>query len=154
MVRSAAGPIAMLAALLLAATIAPHAAAQELVKYRVVDDNAIPDPLTGAPGDPVRGQKVAVDRGLGNCLACHAMPVNEPLQGNIGPTLLGVGSRLTEAELRLRVVNPKILNAQTAMPAFYRIDGLYRVRKDLVGKPILSAEQVEDVVAYLKTLKE
>lgn len=149
MVRFATGLV-----LMLAATVPAPAEAEELVKFRVVDDNAIPESLTGASGDPVRGQKVAVDRGLGNCLACHAMPVNEPLQGNVGPTLVGVGSRLTEAELRLRVVNPKILNTQTAMPAFYRIDGLYRVRKDLVGKPILSAEQVEDIVAYLKTLKE
>jgi sulfur-oxidizing protein SoxX len=119
-----------------------------------VDDNEIPEALTGRPGDAARGQKVAVDRGLGNCLACHAMPVNEPLQGNVGPDLKGVGSRLKESELRLRVVDPKVLNARTAMPAYYRVDGLFRVRKDLQGKPILNAEQIEDVVAYLKTLKE
>ena len=129
------------------------ALADDLVAFRVIDDNEIRESLTGKPGDPVNGAKVAADRGLGNCLACHAMPIDEPLQGDIGPDLHGVGGRLKESELRLRVVNPKFLNAQTAMPAFYRTEGLYRVRKDLVGKPILTAQQVEDVVAYLMTLK-
>lgn len=137
----------------LAVAPAPDLAADELVKYTVVDDNEIRESLTGKPGNPDVGRKVAADRGLGNCLACHKMPIKEDLQGNVGPELNGVASRLKESEIRLRVVNPKILNSQTSMPAFYRVDGLYRVRKDLAGKPVLTAEQIEDVVAYLMTLK-
>lgn len=130
------------------------ARADGLAAFRVEGGNAIPGSLTGKPGDAARGQLVAVDRAQGNCLACHGLPVDQPLQGNVGPDLRGVGARLTEGEIRLRVVNPKILNAQTAMPAYYRVDGLTGVRKDLQGKPILSAEQIEDVVAYLKGLKQ
>lgn len=135
---------------------APRAAAadNELVKFDVVDGNEIRGSLTGKPGNPEEGRKIAADRGLGNCLACHVMPIKEDPQGDVGPELNGVASRLKESEIRLRIVNAKFSNPQTAMPAYYRVDGLYRVRKDLVGKPILSAEQVEDVVAYLMTLKE
>jgi len=137
------------------ACLATAAGADELVRFRVVNENAIPEKLTGRPGDPQKGAQVAASRTQGNCLACHALPVpEEKLQGNVGPDLQGVGSRLSEGELRLRVVNPKIVNPQTAMPAYYRTEGLHRVRKDLVGKPILTAEQVEDVVAYLATLKQ
>jgi sulfur-oxidizing protein SoxX len=132
----------------------PFAAlAQGLAPFAVVGGNAIPASLTGKPGDPARGQAIAVDRAQGNCLACHALPVAEPLQGNVGPDLHGVAGRLAEGELRLRVVDPKIVNAETAMPAYYRVDGLSRVRKDMAGRPILTAEQIEDVVAYLRTLK-
>jgi sulfur-oxidizing protein SoxX len=138
----------------LAGAPASHAGADELVKFTVVDDNEIRESLTGKPGNPDEGRKIAADRGLGNCLACHFMPIGEDLQGNVGPELKGVASRLKESEIRLRIVNAKLLNPQTAMPAFYRVDGLYRVRKDLAGKPILTAEQVENVVAYMMTLKE
>jgi L-cysteine S-thiosulfotransferase len=131
------------------------AAEADVVRYRVVDGNGIPDSLTGKPGDPRKGAEIAAGRTQGNCLACHALPIpQEKLQGNVGPDLTQVGARLNEGELRLRVVNPKIVDPQTAMPAYYRIDGLTRVRKDLVGKPILTAEQIEDVVAYLATLKQ
>ncbi|MCC7047632.1 MAG: sulfur oxidation c-type cytochrome SoxX [Alphaproteobacteria bacterium] len=129
-------------------------AAERLVPIRIVGNREIPASLTGKSGDAARGRAVAVDRALGNCLACHVLPVDEKLQGDVGPDLRGVGVRLTEGELRLRVVNPKIVNAQTAMPAYYRVDGLFRVRKDLQGRPILGAAQIEDVVAYLKTLKD
>ena len=128
--------------------------ADELVKFAVVDDNEIRESLTGKPGNPEEGRKAAANRGLGNCLACHVMPIKEDLQGDVGPDLKGVASRLKESELRLRLVNPKLLNPQTAMPAFYRTDGLNRVRKDMEGKPILTAAQIEDIVAYLLTLKE
>ncbi|MCK6454423.1 MAG: sulfur oxidation c-type cytochrome SoxX [Alphaproteobacteria bacterium] len=131
------------------------AAADSLVAFRVEGGTAIAEPLTGKRGDPVEGARIAAGRTQGNCLACHALPMpEEKLQGDVGPDLKGVASRLGEGELRLRVVNPKLVNPETAMPAYYRVDGLYRVRKDLVGKPILTAEQVEDVVAYLATLKE
>lgn len=128
-------------------------AAEPLASFTIEGGNAIPAPLTQAPADAQRGQAIAVDRAQGNCLACHALPVPEPLQGNVGPDLHGVASRLSEGELRLRVVDPKIVNAETAMPAYYRVDGLYRVRRDMAGRPILTAQQIEDVVAYLRTLK-
>lgn len=129
--------------------------ADELVAYKVVDDIKIEDSLTGKPGDPAQGRKLAIDRKLGNCLACHSLPIPEQqFHGETGPDLAGVGSRLTPGELRLRVVNPKLANPDTMMPAFYRVAGLNRVMKDFAGKPILTAEQVEDIIAYLMTLKE
>lgn len=126
---------------------------EPLVAFAVEGNIAIPRSLTGASGDAARGQAIAVDRARGNCLACHALPVPEPLQGNVGPDLGGVASRLSAGELRLRVVDPKIVNAETAMPAYYRVDGLFRVRQDMAGRPILAAQEIEDVVAYLRTLK-
>jgi sulfur-oxidizing protein SoxX len=130
-----------------------QAPAQAPRPFAVVGGNAIPAPLVERSGDPARGLAIAVDRARGNCLACHALPVPEPLQGNVGPDLGGVASRLNEGELRLRVVDPKIVNAETAMPAYYRVDGLFRVRQDMAGRPILAAQEIEDVVAYLRTLK-
>lgn len=132
-----------------------RAAAAELIKYEVVDEISIPASLTGKPGDPVEGRKVVINRKLGNCLACHRLPIPEQsFHGQTGPDLAGVADRYSEGELRLRVVNPKIINPDTMMPAFYRTEGLTRVMKKFQGKPILTAEQVEDVIAYLKTLKE
>lgn len=145
--------VAALLALLLAPEAGGRAALAQTRPFTVVDGSAIPAPLAEAPGDARRGAAIAIDRAKGNCLACHGLPVPEPLQGNIGPDLVGVASRLTEGELRLRVVDPKIVNAETAMPAYYRVDGLFRVRQDMVGRPILAAQEIEDVVAYLRTLK-
>lgn len=148
--------IASLAALLMSLGVWMTASlADELASYEIVDDSMIEASLTGKSGDPKQGRKVAIDRKLGNCLACHRMPVPEQqFHGETGPDLAGVGSRLTPGEVRLRVVNPKVVNPETMMPAFYRVKGLNRVMKDFAGKPILTAEQVEDVVAYLMTLKE
>lgn len=143
--------------LLAAAGMAMPAAApaDELVSFAVVDGHSIPKSLTGKPGDPVKGRAVAIHRKKGNCLACHEMPIPEqPYHGQVGPNLAGVGSRLTEGEIRLRIVNPKYVNPHTIMPAFYRTEGLHRVAKKFQGKPMLTAEEVEDVVAYLMTLKE
>jgi sulfur-oxidizing protein SoxX len=138
----------------MAAFFTAGAAAEELVAFKIVDDESIEESLTGKPGDPVRGREVAVNRKQGNCLACHKMPIPEqPFHGEIGPDLSTVGSTYTAGELRLRVVNPKIVNPDSFMPAFYRSDGLHRVLKDFQGKTILTAQQVEDVVAYLTTLK-
>ena len=131
------------------------ASTAELVAYQVVDETEIASSLTGKAGDPKRGREVAIDRKLGNCLACHSLPIPEQqFHGATGPDLTGVGSRLTLGELRLRVVNPKVVNPDTMMPAFYRVEDLNRVMKDFAGKPILTAEQVEDVIAYLTTLQD
>lgn len=142
------------AALLLGAGQQADAASKKLVMYKIVDGHSIPKSLTDKPGDPTNGRKVAIHRKKGNCLACHQMPIPEQqFHGNIGPDLAGVASRYTEAELRLRVVNPKVVNEDTIMPAFYKNDGFNAVHKKFKGKTVLSAQEVEDVVAYLKTLK-
>ena len=119
--------------------------------YRVAGD-MIPMPLTARAGDPAEGRKIVEDRKLGNCLSCHAFPLAAADQGNVGPDLHGVGSRYKPAQLRLRVVNMKVLDPQTIMPAYYRVDGLRDVGRAFAGKPILDAQQVEDLVAYLATL--
>lgn len=136
------------------AAIGTSAAAQDApVPYEVVGD-AIPKSLTGRPGDPVNGRALVVKRET-TCLLCHAGPFpDQRFQGNLSPDLTGTGSRWTEGELRLRMVDATRLNEATIMPPFYRIDGLSRVAKNLRGKPILSADQIEDVVAFLMTLKE
>ena len=125
-----------------------------LVPYEVMDDSSIPKSLTGVAGDAANGRKIAISRKKGNCLACHVMPIPEQqFHGETAPTLYGVGNRLNEGELRLQLVNSKITNDGTMMPSFYRTFGYERPLKKFAGKSILSAQEVEDVVAYLKTLK-
>lgn len=127
--------------------------AASLVKFEI-RDHAIPASLTGQPGDPQKGRQVVVNRQLGNCLACHEITAlkNEPFHGNTGPSLDGVAGRLKEGELRLRLVDATTVNPDTMMPSFYRIEGLNRVLPQFQGKTVLTAEQIEDVVAFLKTL--
>lgn len=114
------------------------------------------EPLTRVAGDAARGKAVAVNSDMGNCLICHHMPIAEVPEGaagDIGPDLAGVGSRLSVPELRQRVVDPKAIDPETVMPAYYIADGLHRVQPKYEGKTILTAQQVEDLVAYLETLK-
>jgi sulfur-oxidizing protein SoxX len=116
----------------------------------------IPVPLTGTPGDASEGVKAVTGRRLGNCLSCHEISAlrSEEFHGDVGPSLDGVATRWTTAALRMIVVNAKMVFGQdTVMPAFYRVQGLNRVRPEFVGRPILTAQQVEDVVAFLTTLK-
>ena len=118
----------------------------------VVAGDAIPASLTGAPGDAARGRALAVDR-TSTCILCHCGPFpEEKFQGDLAPDLAGSGSRWSEGQLRLRIVDASRLNPATIMPSYYRIDGLTRVGAAWRGKPILSAEQIEDIVAYLVTL--
>jgi L-cysteine S-thiosulfotransferase len=129
------------------------AAAQELRNYVVVGD-AIPASLTGAPGDATRGRALVVERSS-TCILCHSGPFPEQrFLGDVAPSLAGTGSRWSAGELRLRLVDASRLNAATIMPSYYRIDGLSRVGRAWQGKTILSAEQIEDMVAYLVTLRE
>jgi sulfur-oxidizing protein SoxX len=123
------------------------------VDYRIVN-GAIPQPLTDQPGDPERGRRIVLDREAGDCVVCHAMPLPQrQFHGTIGPPLDGVGSRYTAGQLRLRMVDPKALNPQTVMPAYYKVEGLHRVLERYRDRPILTGQQVEDVIAYLLTLQ-
>jgi L-cysteine S-thiosulfotransferase len=130
------------------------ASAQDVRPYTVVGD-AIPASLTGAPGDAERGEKIVTNRQVGLCLLCHSGPYpQERFQGTMAPDLKGAGSRSTEGQLRLRIVDAARINPDTIMPPYHRADGLNRVGLSFRGKPILTAEQIEDVVAYLMTLKD
>ena len=125
-----------------------------LVGVTITGGIAIADPLTTTPGDAVRGRNIVGDRQVGMCLLCHtgAFP-DTRFHGDLAPSLNGAGSRLTTGALRLRIVDSKQVNPQSIMPAYYQIDGLTRVDKNWIAKPILEAQQIEDVVAYLVTLK-
>jgi len=118
-------------------------------------DDAMPDSLTGSKGDPARGRAIVINRQLGLCLLCHSGPFpEERFQGNLAPDLKGAGSRWSEGQLRLKLVDPGRTNPATIMPAYHRTKGLVRVAPAYRGKPILSAEQIEDVVAFLTTLRD
>ena len=109
----------------------------------------------GAKGDPVRGRAIVANRQVGLCLLCHSGPFpDERFQGNLAPSLVGAGTRWSKGQLRLRIVDSTRLNPATIMPAYYRTDGLVRVAPAWRGKSILNAEQIEDVVAFLVTLKD
>ena len=124
-----------------------------LVAGTAVGDEGIPASLTGAKGDPARGRAIVANRQVGLCLLCHTGPFpEERFQGNLAPDLREA-ARLTEAEIRLRLVDPARANPKTIMPAYYRTEGLTRVAPAYRSKPVLTAEQIEDVVAYLLSLK-
>jgi len=120
---------------------------------KVFGDDAIPASLTGAKGDPARGRAIVASRQVGLCLLCHSGPFpEERFQGDLAPDLLGA-AKLSEGQIRLRIVDPGRVNPETIMPAYYRSEGLARVAPAFRGKTILTAEQIEDIVAYLLTLK-
>lgn len=124
------------------------------VAYEVAGD-AIPRPLTDTPGDAARGRAIVTNRQVGLCLLCHAGPFpEERFQGTVAPSLAGAGSRWTEGQLRLRIVDNQRVNPATVMPSFYRADGRARVGAAWSGRTVLTAQQVEDVVAFLRTLRE
>jgi len=128
------------------------AAAQTLVPYRV-DGDEIRAPLTRAPADAGRGRAIVIGRDS-SCVLCHVVP--EPAEramGNVGPPLAGVGARFSAGQLRLRIVDSTRINPATPMPPYYRVDDLQQVAAAYRGKPILTAQEVEDVVAYLQTLR-
>jgi sulfur-oxidizing protein SoxX len=129
------------------------ASAEALAPYRIVG-NGIPDSLTGVPGDAARGRALVLDRSS-TCILCHSGPFPETrFQGDLAPDLSGSGNRWSASQLRLRLVDASRLNPETIMPSYYRVDGFDRVGRNFAGKPILSAAQIEDIVAYLATLRE
>jgi sulfur-oxidizing protein SoxX len=129
------------------------ASAQGLRTYVVVGD-AIPESLTGAPGDAAHGRALVLER-TSTCILCHSGPFPEmKFQGDLAPSLAGAGGRWSQGQLRLRLVDAISLNPPTIMPSYYRLEGLVRVGAAWRGKPILSAEQIEDMVAYLTSLRE
>lgn len=130
-------------------TVAP-----EMVKFV---DGTVAASLTGEEGDPEEGALTFASKKLGNCLACHANKdmSNQLFHGNVGPPLDGVADRWSAEEIRAIIINSKaVFGEQTVMPGFYSLEVGLNPRKDLIGKTILSADQIEDVVAYLATLKE
>jgi sulfur-oxidizing protein SoxX len=143
-----AGPLAILLGLV------PLPAWAQARPYSVVGD-AIPQSIADRPGDAARGRAIVANRSVGLCLLCHSGPVpEERFQGTLAPSLAGAGARWSEGQLRLRIVDGSRLNADTIMPAYYRTEGLRNVARPFQGKTVFTAEQVEDVVAYLVTLKE
>jgi sulfur-oxidizing protein SoxX len=121
----------------------------------VVEGDAIPRPLTGQPGDPARGQALMADRQRSLCSLCHPGPFAPPhQQGSLAPDLRGIGARLNEGQLRLRVVDMKRLVPDSIMPSYTRTEGFERVATAWRDKPVLTAAEIEDVIAYLATLKD
>jgi len=115
---------------------------------------AISKPLTSVPGNVDRGRAIVANRQVGLCLLCHSGPLpEERFQGNLAPSLAGAGTRWNESQLRLRIMDTRRINPESIMPAYYKTDGLTRVSQNLQGQPLLNAQQIEDVVAFLVTLK-
>lgn len=138
----------------LALLIGAASATAEVARFTVTGD-AIEAPLLATPGDAARGEAIVKDRETANCLICHAIPdARERFMGDVGPSLAGVGSRLTAGQIRLRLVDPTRLNAEAVMPAYHRTEGFTRVDPRYQGRPVLSAMEIEHVVAYLAGLKE
>jgi sulfur-oxidizing protein SoxX len=136
---------------------APGAGAEEASRLPALEiaGDAMPRSLTSEPGDAGRGREVVMSRERGNCVACHVVPSPEQRShGNVGPSLDGVGSRLSQGQLRLRLVDARRLNAASVMPSYYRQDGLTRVAQAYAGKPVLTAQEIEDAVAFLMTLRQ
>lgn len=127
--------------------------ADSIARYAVVGDS-IPVPLTERAGDADRGQRIVADRQIGLCLLCHSGPFADARsQGNLATDLGGAGSRWSEGQLRLRLVDPQRIDPRSIMPAYHRVEGLTRVGSAWQGKPVLTAQQIEDVVVFLRTLR-
>jgi sulfur-oxidizing protein SoxX len=125
------------------------AAAQEIV------EDAVPASLTGTPGDAARGRAIVADRTRGLCLLCHSGPIpEERFQGNLAPSLDGAGARWSQGQLRLRIADARRLNPDTIMPSYLRQGGFNRAAPAWRGKSVLAPQEIEDVVAYLVTLRE
>lgn len=146
------------------AIISTGALAEEILPTKVAfEDGAVAQSLSGQPGDAANGRIIVGDKGQGNCVACHQATdlADVPFHGEIGPMLDGAGDRWSEAELRGIVANAKIMFEGSMMPSFYKTEGFTRPGNAYTGEaaddtfgPLLTAQQIEDVVAYLVTLKD
>lgn len=117
------------------------------------NESGVAQPLSSVPAEAERGRAVLLDRNAGHCLLCHQLSaVAESSQGNLGPSLDGVADRLSAAELRLRLIDSTRINPDSAMPAYHRTAGLQQVAPEFADQPVLSAAQIEDLIAYLLTL--
>jgi L-cysteine S-thiosulfotransferase len=146
--------IATIAAAFACASYEAYAADAALLPFQMAAD-AVPEPLGGLKGDASRGEEIIRDRRTGNCLICHQLPLkDEPFQGEIGPALTGIGARLSEGQIRLRLIDESLINPQTMMPPYYRAANLNNVDPDYAGRPGLTAQQLEDVTAYLVSQKK
>ena len=135
--------------------VACSGAGPALISSDMIEADGIPMALTSVAGDPERGERLFVARDRGHCVLCHAVaPLDAEFQGDVGPALDGVGTRLTAAQLRLRIADYQIIRPGTLMPSYYRNHDLYQVGESYQDEPILTAQNVEDLVAYLGTLKE
>jgi len=153
--RAPRGVLIALLGLTLIAAAAQNVRAQEALRPFTISGDEITASLTGSEGDARRGRVIVTNRQLGLCLLCHPGPfADEGFQGNLAPDLAGVGRRWTRGQLRLRIVDASRINPSTIMPPYYRVEGLERVAPAWRGRPILTAEQIEDVVAFLTTLRE
>ena len=127
----------------------------ELVPAAMIEADGIPASLTGVAGDPELGETLFVTRDRGHCVLCHVVTsLDAEFQGDVGPTLDGVGDRLTAPQLRLRIADYQIIRPGTLMPSYYRLHDLYQVGTEYKDESVLTAQEVEDLVAYLGTLTE
>ena len=139
---------------LLSMLVSVGASAQTLVPYKI-ENGAIAQSLTAVKGDPAKGRAIVVERQKGLCLLCHSGPFpEERFQGDLAPSLAGTGSRMSEGEIRLRMVDSTKVNEKTIMPPYYKTEGLERVAANYRGKTLLSAQEIEDVIAFLVSLKD
>lgn len=139
---------------LVAVLMSVDAQAQTLVPYQI-EKGAIAQSLTGVKGDPAKGRAIVVERQKGLCLLCHSGPFpEERFQGDLAPSLAGTGSRLSEGEIRLRMVDSTKVNEKTIMPPYYKTEGLERVAANYKAKTLLNPQEIEDVIAFLVTLKD
>lgn len=144
----------MLALALGGLTAACGEGTDRLVTAAMIEGDAIPAPFTDIAGDPERGAEIFVARERGHCVLCHAVDgLDAEFQGDVGPTLTGVGARLSPGQLRLRIADPARLWPDTVMPPYYRVSGLNQVAGAYQGQPVLNPQEVEDVIAYLSGLR-
>jgi len=129
-----------------------QAHSERLASALRIEGDAVPEPLNGVGGDPVRGHQVFVSREEGHCVLCHQIDgLEAEFQGNVGPDLTGIGTRLTAGQIRYRIVDAQSVWPDTVMPSYYRTGGLRQVGQAYRGSPALTAEQIEDIVAFLET---
>ena len=141
------------AALIASLAFVANARAEGLAPY-VITGDGITESLTGTPGDATRGRALVLARTT-TCILCHSGPFPETrFQGDLAPDLTGAGNRWTVSQLRLRMVDASRFNPDTIMPSYYRNEGLVRVGRNFADKPILSAAEIENIVAFLATLRD